>query len=131
MTAVRVALRAVGQVSRLRRLDLGRSHQCDRQRKPRRAAQGRDAAAGLNRVAGLAGALAERGDGRVEVGADEGEPPEEGGPFRPSPALDRLRWLLDDLEDHRAEAEERLPRRTGGSRLLADSTQVEAGALQR
>ena len=44
-----------------------------------RAAQGGDAAAGLNGRADLADALAERGDGRVEVGRDEGEAPEEGG----------------------------------------------------
>ena len=57
------------------------------------------AAAGLDRRPCLADAVAERGDGGVEVESDEGKAPEEGGPVGPSPTLDRLGRLLHHLED--------------------------------
>ena len=63
-----------------------RRNQRDRHGEAGGAAQGRDAATRLNGVAGLAGAIAQRGDARVEVGCDEGEPPEEGGPLGAPPA---------------------------------------------
>src|SRR3954447_13384387 len=90
------------------------------------SAEGGDAAAGLDGVADVADTVAEEGDGLLQVGRDEGETPEEGRAISAG-ALGRLRRLLDDLEDRRAEAEEGLPRRPGRRRLLSNSPKVEAG----
>lgn len=104
---------------------LRRRHQRDRDREAGGAAQGGDAAAGLDGVADGADAVAEVGNGPIEIGRDEGEAPEEGGTAATGP-LDRLRRLLDDLKDDAAKAEEGLPRSTRRRRLLADSPQVQA-----
>ena len=47
----------------------------------------------------------------------------------PSP-LNRLRRLLDNLEDDRAQTEERLPGRARRCRLLADPAEVETRCLE-
>ena len=78
---------------------------------------------------GALSVLADRGDGRVEVGDLEGEAPEEGRAVGAAAALERLVGRLHDLEDHLAEAEERLARRARRRRLLADAAQVEPGRL--
>ena len=95
-------------------------NQRDRYREAGGAAQGGDATAGLNRGADLTHAISKRGDGRVQIGGDKGEAPEEGGPIATG-ALDRLLRLLHDLEDDRAKTEERLARSPGRSWLLADT----------
>ena len=85
---------------------------------------------GLNRVAGLAGAVAaSQATVASRSGATKASPQKKAGRSSPG-ALDRLRRLLDDLEDRRAEAEERLARRARRRRLLADPAQVEAGRLE-
>ena len=93
-----------------------RRDQRDRHREAGGAAQGGDAAAGLDGGADLADALAEPGDGRIEVGGDEGEAPEEGGPVAAG-ALGRLGGLLHDLEDGRR----RGGRRPGAARRPASA----------
>jgi len=110
-----------------------RADQSDRHGEAGRAAQGRDPATRLNRVAGLARAvLPQPGDGRVDIGRNERHAPEEGGAVGAPPgALPRLGGLLDHLEDRLAEAEECLARRTRRRRLLADPAQVEACRLER
>ncbi len=51
--------------------------------------------------------------------------------MRPAGALDDLGGLLHHLEDHLAEPEEGLARRSRRSRPLADAAQVEPGRLER
>ena len=104
--------------------------QRDRNPKAGRAAQGGDSAAGLDGPADLAGAVAERGDGRLDLGGDESEAPEEGRPVCAASFLDRLLGRLHDLEDRGADAEEGLTRSAGRRRLLADAAQVEPGGLE-
>src|SRR5690348_14475753 len=97
-----------------------RRHQRHRHGEAGLAAEGEDPAAGLDGGADLAGAIAEEGAARLQVRGDEGEAPEEGGAVAAG-ALGRLRRLLDDLEDGRAEPEEGLAGSASRGRLLADA----------
>ena len=69
--------------------------------------------------------------GTVEVLDAQGEAPQARGPVGPTPTLNGTVGLLDDLEDLGPEPEERLARRPGRGRLLADPAQVQASRLQR
>src|SRR5262245_31954651 len=112
-----------------RRTRLRRGHQRDRQRQPGRAPQGRDPAAGLDGIADGSPPVPERSHGGGEDGGRKGEAPEERRTVTARP-FDRLRRLLDDLEDDPAETEEGLTWGAGRGRLLADPAQVEAGDLE-
>ena len=104
------------------------AHQSDGNSQTRRAAQRGDTPALLNGRAHGAGVGSEARHGAIEVFDRERKTPQPGRPISPSRLNDVVR-LLNDLENLLAKAKERLARRSGWRRQLADPAQLQASRL--